>query len=173
MSLHTLLFIIIHFICFLYCFLESIFLHKFELPFPSDSIRLAIKWSNQGTLMWRNVTGDVLSANCHWKHESQNFSSFYLSRLHLARLSSVQVSHSVLSDALGPQTITPLIPKVEDLRRLLSITHFASLNIALYFLWQSFFFFTCTQRFVKIDLLYGQCDKAQSSQWFIYIHICF
>lgn len=106
--------------------------------------KMAIKWSNQGTLMWCNVTGDVLSANCHWKHKSQNFSSFHLSRLHLARLSSVRVSHSVLSDALGPQIITPLIPEVEDLRTLLSITHFASLNTALYFLWQTIFFYLHT-----------------------------
>ena len=127
------------------------------------------KWSNQGKLVWHNVPGDILSANCHWKHESQNVSSFHLSRLHLARLSSVQVSHSVLSDALGPQTITPLIPEVEDLKRLLSITKFAS---ALYFLWQSFFF-TCTQQFVKIYLLFEWCNKVQSSQWFIYNHICF
>ena len=67
-------------------------------------------------------------------HESQNVSSFHLSRLHLARLSSVQVSHSVLSDALGPQAIMLFIPEVEDLKTLLSITHFASINTALYFL---------------------------------------
>ena len=56
--------------------IKSVFFYQFEL-FPCWNKRLVYRWSNQGTLVWHRVFMVVLSAICHWKHESDNvFSSF-------------------------------------------------------------------------------------------------
>ena len=78
-----------HFLVFINTLEKNVFNLFFFISlnfFTCWNRRLVYWWSNWGTIGWRGVFMVVLSAICHWKHESDNVFSFLPSSLPCARI---------------------------------------------------------------------------------------